>query len=180
VSLTLLIGRGVPSNMVAPVPQRAPRTNRALSVRCPYTDSCYTRAPTMDDQIAADGYSCGKVWNYASGHPDATLTYYNDKVPGGAGHWVYHVAPIGPVTQPDGSVQQMMVIDPSTESGPVTVDKWKADQHDPGARTVQTDASLYYLAPDGKSYGQTPDDNVNAFRATAAPATSIVWRCRRS
>ena len=114
----------------------------------------------MDDQIAADGYSCGKVWNYASGHPNATLTYYSDKVPGGAGHWVYHVAPIVPVTQPDGSVQ-MMVIDPSTESGPVTIDKWKADQHDPGALTVQTDASPYYFSPDGKSYGQTPDDNVN-------------------
>jgi hypothetical protein len=98
------------------------------------------------------------VWNYASGYPQPTLTYYSDKVPGGVGHWVYHVAPLVPVTQPDGSVQ-MMVIDPSTESGPVTIDKWKADQHDPGSRIVQSDASPYYLAPDGKSFPETPADN---------------------
>ena len=123
-------------------------------------DCCYSRAEAMDDQIAADGYSVGKVWNYASGYPQPTLTYYSDKVPGGQGHWVYHVAPIVPVQQPDGTVQ-MMVIDPSTESGPVSIEQWKRDQHDPGARTVTTDAGPYYLSPAGKPSPETAKDNVN-------------------
>jgi hypothetical protein len=123
-------------------------------------DCCYTRAETMTDQIAADGYSCGKVWNYGSGFPNASLTYFSDKVPGGVGHWRYHVAPIVPVTQPDGSVK-MMVIDPSTQSGPVTIEKWRADQHDPGAPPpVETDSGPYYLAPDGKVLPETAEDNV--------------------
>ncbi len=123
-------------------------------------DCCYTRAQRMVDQISAAGSPCGKVWNYASGHPKPTLTYYSDKVPGGKGHWVYHVAPTVPVTQANGSVRNM-VIDPSTQTGPVTIEKWKADQNDPGARTVESDASPYYLSPDGKSLPRPSNDEIN-------------------
>jgi hypothetical protein len=170
--ITSLFSSNPPGHLVQPCPLSHPMApakaqeyfDRFKSQdRIPFdypVDCCYSRAEAMADQIAADGYSVGKVWNYASGYPRPTLTYYSDKVPTGEGHWVYHVAPIVPVQQPDGSVQ-MMVIDPSTQSGPVTIEQWKRDQHDPGARTVTTDASPYYLSPDGRPWPQTPQTDVD-------------------
>jgi hypothetical protein len=172
-AITSVFSSDPPADVVQPCPLSNPMTpdkaqeyydrfkNQQDQIPFDYpVDCCNTRAQAMDEQIAADGYSAGKIWNYASGYPRATLTYYSDKVPGGEGHWVYHVAPLVPVTQPDGTIE-MMVIDPSTEPGPVSIEQWKRDQHDPGARTVTTDARPYYLAPDGKTFPQTPESNVN-------------------
>jgi hypothetical protein len=176
-AITGLFSSDPPDHVVQPCPMSHPMTPakaqeyfdkfKSQQDQIPFdypVDCCYTRAEVMADQIAADGYSVGKVWNYASGYPNATLTYDSDKVPGGQGHWVYHVAPIVPVQQPDGSVQ-MMVIDPSTQSGPVPIDQWKRDQHDPGARTVTTDATPYYLSPDGVPHPETPSSRVDVVLA---------------
>jgi len=45
---------------------------------------------------------------------------------------------------------QQMVIDPSMEDGPVTVEKWKADQNDPNSNIAESSSAPYYRAPDGK------------------------------
>ena len=141
-------------------------------------DCCYTRAREMDKEMQAAGVPCGKVWNYAS--PGNALTVPTKNVPAsppynGQVKWGYHVAPIVPVTQPDGSVQNM-VIDPSMESGPVSVDKWKADQNDPNSTSATTGPDPYYRDPSGKempdpgdaSVKQTLDDH-RAAKAALGP-----------
>jgi hypothetical protein len=125
-------------------------------------DCCYTRAREMDKEMAAAGVPCGKVWNYAS--PGNALTVPTKNVPAsppynGQVKWGYHVAPIVPVTQPDGSVQYM-VIDPSMESGPVSIDKWKADQNDPNSTSATTGPDPYYRDPSGKVMPDPGDASV--------------------
>jgi hypothetical protein len=112
-------------------------------------DCCYTRAREMDKEMVAAGVPCGKVWNYAS--PGNALTVPTTNVPASPPHngqvqWGYHVAPVVPVKQPDGSVEYM-VIDPSMEPGPVSIDKWKADQHEPNSTSWQTGPDPYYVDP---------------------------------
>lgn len=90
-------------------------------------DGCYARAHIMTKRIEAEyGIAPEKVW--AFGDLDTQQPY--------AGHsfrWVYHVAPVINVIQPDGSIIKM-VIDPSIASHPITVDEWKSQMHDPAAR----------------------------------------------
>jgi hypothetical protein len=120
-------------------------------------DCCYTRAREMANEMSACGVPVQKVWNYAG--PGEALRVPTTNVPPnpdgseGAVTWVYHVAPVVPVRQPDGSIQNM-VIDPSMESGPVSIDKWKADQNDPGSTSALTSSDPYYRDPAGRT---TPD-----------------------
>jgi hypothetical protein len=143
-------------------------------------DCCYTRARQMANEMEGSGVTVGKVWNYASGHPSATLRVPTANVPPnpdgsqGAVTWVYHVAPVVGVRQPDGSVQDM-VIDPSTESGPVTVDKWKADQNDPGSTIAETSSAPYYRAPDGKTIPDPGDAGAADQLARHREARARLW-----
>jgi hypothetical protein len=111
-------------------------------------DCCYTRARAMANELQKKGVPVGKVWNYAHNFPNSGLSVATKNVPDGQVKWRYHVAPIVPVSQPDGTTQNM-VIDPSMEAGPVTADKWKSDQNDPQSKLVQTSAEPYYRDPDG-------------------------------
>jgi hypothetical protein len=128
------------------------RNDTAIPFNYP-VDCCYTRARQMANEMAACGVPVGKVWNYAG--PGQVLRVPTTNVPPnpdgseGAVTWGYHVAPVVPVQQPDGSVQNM-VIDPSMESGPVTIDKWKADQNDPGSTSAVTSKDPYYRDPQGR------------------------------
>ena len=76
-------------------------------------DCCYTRARQMTNEMAACGVPVQKVWNYAG--PGQGLRVPTPNVPpnpdgsSGAVTWGYHVAPIVPVQQPDGSVQNMVM-----------------------------------------------------------------------
>jgi Glutaminase len=144
-------------------------------------DCCYTRAREMAKELEASGVPVGKVWNYASGVPPTPyLRVPTTNVPlkpdGSEGEvtWGYHVAPIVPVKQPDGSVQPM-VIDPSTEPGPVTIDKWKADQNDPNSKIVETSSAPYYRAPDGKTLPDPGDAKAEETLADHRRERAKLW-----
>ncbi len=141
-------------------------------------DCCYTRAREMAKELKGAGVPVGKAWNYAQ--PPTSLHVPTPNVPPnpdgseGAVDWVYHVAPIVPVRQPDGSIQQM-VIDPSMESGPVPLSKWQADQNNPNSVLTTTDSDPYYRSPDGKI---APDPGDAAAKATLqdhANAREKLW-----
>jgi len=97
-------------------------------------DGCYARAHLMVKALQAMGFTPGKAWTFASPGDPLYVDTPND--PRGRVSWGYHVAPTLPVKNADGTVTDM-VLDPSMFDHPVTVDQWKAAQHD-SPTVVQT------------------------------------------
>ncbi len=94
-------------------------------------DGCYARAYLMNQRIQQQyGVTPSRVWAFGKLSVPTSGPY-------GQVNWGYHVASAIPVTQPDGSTQ-MMVIDPSIESGPVPVNQWAATMHTSPANTQIT------------------------------------------
>lgn len=121
-------------------------------------DCCYNRAHVMAEQLKAAGVAVGKAWNYAPG-ADHLLRVDTPNDPKGYVEWGYHVAPTVQVRNADGSVQ-LMVLDPSITSGPITPDQWKALQGQADSSLVLTNATPYYRAPDGRVAPTPPDSEV--------------------
>lgn len=117
-------------------------------------DGCWARANEMCRLIHDMGYAPKKVWIDSTwpaflhvetpNHPDCFVD------------WGWHVAPILCVRGPKLFTTQMMVIDPSLFTTPVSQAAWKAKQNDPGATLTETDASQFW--PNGgtdPTYSQT-------------------------
>lgn len=121
-------------------------------------DCCYNRAHVMAEQLQAAGVAVGKAWNYAP-RLDQPLRVNTSNDPKGYVEWGYHVAPTVPVANADGSVQ-LMVLDPSIASGPITPDQWKALQGQADSNLVLTNAGPFYRASDGRVAPTPPDSEV--------------------
>ena len=94
-------------------------------------DGCYARAYEMNQRIQQQyGVTPSKVWAFGKLSVDTPGPY-------GQVNWGYHVASAIPVSQPDGSTQ-MMVIDPSIGTQPVTPAQWAATMHTTAANTQIT------------------------------------------
>jgi hypothetical protein len=117
-------------------------------------DGCYARAQIMANLMSSLGATPQKAWTFAS-DPSDPLWVNSPNVPEGKVEWGYHVAPTVQVTQPDGSVQSM-VVDPSMYDHPVTLDQWVADQHD-HPHVVQTDPGQPPTTAGGSGYWPAPD-----------------------
>jgi len=115
-------------------------------------DGCYARAHLMVQRMQQMGLTPGKVWSFAN--PD-NLHANTPNHPDGYVEWGYHVAPTIPVTQPDGSVQDM-VMDPSMFDRPVTIDEWRDAQRAPGASEPYIDQTAPGEAPTHPSGAQYP------------------------
>lgn len=122
------------------------------------TDCCYSRAHEMCRTLQEKNVPCGKVWNYAHDFDagGASLHVPTPNSPSGAVDWRYHVAPTVPVTQPDGSVRDM-VMDPSMFDKPVPVEEWVKAQNDPTSIVRKTDSTPYFTTPTGADSMTDPD-----------------------
>jgi hypothetical protein len=119
-------------------------------------DGCYARAQIMANLLISAGVSPRKAWTFSSDAASDPLWVDSTNVPEGRVEWGYHVAPTVEVTQPDGSVQTM-VIDPSMYDHPVRLDQWVSDQHD-NPDVVQTDIGQPPIpAYGGSGYWPAPD-----------------------
>lgn len=83
-------------------------------------DGCTGRAHVAADILSRQGIAVGKVW--VSGENLWPQNRLKEQDPPGQG-WEMHVAPFVYVKNEDGSLQKM-VLDPSTQSGPVTVEEF--------------------------------------------------------
>lgn len=118
-------------------------------------DGCYARAHMMNERIAERyGYTPDKAWAFGD-------LQVNTNTPYGEISWGYHVAPVVHVKDVNGNVTPM-VLDPSIESGPVTVAQWQATMGDANAITKITkpgesptgDGGGYFPgSPDPTAYG---------------------------
>ena len=118
-------------------------------------DGCYARAEATESFLQRRGLEVSKTWINGDLSPRAKPDV----------RWTYHVAASVPVTQPDGTVAQM-VFDPALATGPVTEEEWAnlmelksgplmrtefpppADSGSYG-RTVLSRSSDYPYAPNG-------------------------------
>ncbi len=121
-------------------------------------DCCYARADKMARVMKSLGVDSQKYWLFAQnwGEPGATP----DLAPTANGapvmfpnahtgamqpvSWVYHVAPMVTVTNPDGSTQKY-ILDPSIASGPVTPEQWAAIQGNPAGAYPEVSSSDSYF-----------------------------------
>ncbi|MBX7214204.1 MAG: hypothetical protein K1X39_09360 [Thermoflexales bacterium] len=107
-------------------------------------DGCYARAHMMTTRIRETyGVEPSKVWAFGDLSVDTNGPY-------GSVRWGYHVAPVLPVLQPDGTVVNM-VIDPSIARRPISVNEWKAIMHAP---TADTQITLLGQPPTNASTGK--------------------------
>lgn len=125
-------------------------------------DCCYARARTMCAQMEKDGFNCQKFWYAGNLHPvnadGSTVTFPDAASPV---TWGYHVAPMVPVQQPDGTVQQM-IMDPSLSDKPLTVDEWKArcNSISPSTAEYTSDSQLAFPFNNART-AVLPDPKVN-------------------
>ena len=109
------------------------------------TDGCFARADRMSEFIASLGLPVQKQWVWRtpqSGMLSVPIADYPD----GGVTWRWHVAPVVPVLQPDGSTEPM-VLDPSLAlGGPVAVGDWIAKQtmFPDDTVTMATPPNVYY------------------------------------
>lgn len=108
-------------------------------------DGCWGRASEMCRLMGLQGLKPRKTWIQGSLHvatPNNPMCGVN---------WGWHVAPTLCVRGPKLFQRQIMVIDPSLMTTPVTKAQWKAVQGDPLANLIDTDASifLYFWSPTG-------------------------------
>ncbi len=123
-------------------------------------DCCYTRAHEMCRLLEAKGIECRKYWLFEEGwgvspkselHPvdksGNPVEFWNSDVTPPRPtpvQWVYHVAPLVDVRQPDGRVEEM-VLDPSLSDRPMTKEEWRRIQGDPpGAYGEESDSAAYF------------------------------------
>lgn len=99
-------------------------------------DCCNSRAHEMCRIMKEEGIECKKVWNYGD------LALETPNTPWGSVNWGWHVAPVVAVQSPGGAVQGM-VMDPSIESGPVSVQDWQSHQGDLGSTLQESNADEY-------------------------------------
>lgn len=113
------------------------QANTEIAWRYPI-DGCYARADAMAEIMrSVYGIDPPKIWAFSDnpdddgdtvpllselGNQSNGLTVDTD-TPYDVVTWGYHVAPVIPVTQEDGTIQYM-VIDPSIMAGPVTTEEW--------------------------------------------------------
>ncbi|MEM9500895.1 MAG: protein-glutamine glutaminase family protein [Pseudomonadota bacterium] len=143
-------------------------------------DCCYARATEMVSMMDNMGVQSRKVWTYGTLVP---MTPQNAPVrfPPGNGQqviWRYHVAPTVNVTQPDGSVQPM-VMDPSLASGPVTVNEWNQIMSGPGSnlsQTAFTDTDVWYRNQRGRIITEPSNGRQDAFAGHIATRDAALGR----
>jgi hypothetical protein len=132
-------------------------------------DGCYARAHMMAQVLTAAGFASERVFatNSMPGGLHIPNQFSEDQAvpPGGQPEtrWFYHVAPIINVRGPSGT--QPMVIDPSTQPGPATVDAWVAAMGTPASayRRMTHDQLMQHLAdsrstPGPKTFGVFPEN----------------------
>jgi len=114
-------------------------------------DGCFARAYLMQMRILQRyGILPWKVWAFDDLKVTTTGSF-------GDVTWGYHVAPIIPVTQPDGTLK-WFVIDPSIADGPVTTDEWLTLMN-----TTSDDSDMtttpFWVSPvaDGAGHGYFPN-----------------------
>jgi WXG100 family type VII secretion target len=149
-------------------------------------DGCYARAHIMAKRTAERyGTTAGKGWIFAEksnrGTLDPNVDYAGREV-----KWVYHVAPVIQVRQPDGSVVEM-IIDPSIASGPVTMEEWKRIMQDRKAHTQVTQPGRAPINPystppvpfPGSGYWPGPDPSNGFDDAARETMTDYKERAKR-
>ncbi len=107
-------------------------------------DGCYARAHIMTQKMIELGMPAdelGKAWTFAQ--PGEALRVDTNHDPNGYVQWGWHVAPTINVVDENGNIVPM-VIDPSIETGPVSVDDWVETSANGGNPDVKvTDSSPY-------------------------------------
>jgi hypothetical protein len=102
-------------------------------------DGCWGRAHEMCRLMINMGASPKKVWIQGN------LYVSTKNNPNCGVWWGWHVAPTLCVRGPGIFQAQLMVIDPSLFSTPVSKATWKSVQGDPNATLTDSDASIFYL-----------------------------------
>ena len=104
---------------------------RGQQVGVPYhypVDGCYARAQMMSQVLTAAGFANERVFATSTMPGGLQIpNQFSEDQPGGrppVTSWFYHVAPIINMRGPAGVTQ--VVIDPSTQPGPVPIDAWLA------------------------------------------------------
>ena len=152
------------------------RRPRRAELGVPYhypVDGCYARAQMMSQVLTAAGFASERVFATTPmpGGLHIPNQFSEDQAgpPGGQPEttWFYHVAPIINVRGPSGS--QQIVIDPSTQPGPATVDAWLAAMGTPASayRRMTHDQLMQHLAdsrgtPGPKTFGVFPRERAPA------------------
>jgi hypothetical protein len=103
-------------------------------------DGCWGRAHEMCRLMIIMGLSPRKVWIDKSGPPLHVNTKNN---PNCYVEWYWHVAPTLCVRSPWWFSRQLMVIDPSLFTTPVSVATWKSVQNNPNATLTYTDYTQF-------------------------------------
>jgi hypothetical protein len=104
-------------------------------------DGCWARAHEMCRLILAEGEMAGKYWIYGN------LKVHSANNPKCRVWWRWHVAPVLLVDKRP--VPEVQVIDPAVFWAPVSYSKWKSALHDPKAKLVSTDVSVFLRTPTG-------------------------------
>jgi hypothetical protein len=114
-------------------------------------NGCWARAHEMARLMIEKGYSPRKVWI------DGILHVETANSPNCFVDWGWHVAPILCV-RVNAIKTEMMVIDPSLFTTPVTEKDWKHEQGDPKATLTESDASQFWpWGGTDPTYSQTND-----------------------
>lgn len=91
-------------------------------------EGCECRAQLMIEQLQATGIAPGRAWALAVDRP---LAFPNPDNPRQSFKWHNHVAPTVPV---ESAELRVLVIDPSTQTGPVSLADWAVSL---GARLIE-------------------------------------------
>jgi hypothetical protein len=132
---------------------------RSEQVGVPYhypVDGCYARAQMMSQVLTAAGFANERVFATSTRPGGLSIpNQFSEDQPGGRPaetRWFYHVAPIINLRGPNGVEQ--VVIDPSTQPGPVTVDVWLSAMGTPaGGYQRMTHAQLMQHLADARTAG---------------------------
>jgi hypothetical protein len=111
-------------------------------------DGCWGRAHEMGRLLAGGGFGPRKVWIFGS------LRVQTRNDPNCVVHWGWHVAPTLLVNT--GVSSEAWVIDPSMFQAAVPQATWVAAQNDPGNRTLDTAADVFYRDEPGASIQYDP------------------------
>lgn len=119
-------------------------------------DGCYARAHLMSERLTALGIESHKQFAVSTRAGGLSVASdYAPDVPLGnlpVVNWWYHVAPILAVTQPDGTVVEM-VMDPSMFSTPVPVSQWTGAMRPDQFNVMSVDAVRAHVQQNGGRYG---------------------------
>ncbi|ABX06197.1 MAG TPA: hypothetical protein DEF47_18395 [Herpetosiphon sp.] len=129
-------------------------------------DGCYARSYLMGNRIVEryginpDDMFKVTILDRSPSDSNPTLTVPTDKMyPGfssedGTVNWTWHIAPAIKVQTPNGV--EIMVIDPSLSTHPLSVDQWEALMNDPQSNVEIKDHSWYtpwdQVTPENKPF----------------------------